>query len=67
MVTEVIHEQAAPNANTSGMALMVGIAIVILAVIAFMYFVGFGGFRLGYTTPSVSIPDKVDVNVNQPK
>lgn len=67
MATEVIHEHAAPSSDNAGMGLILGVILVILIVASFMYFVGFGVFRGGNMTPNVSIPDKINVNVNQPK
>ena len=65
MATEVIHDHA--GSDSSGMGLIVGVILVILALAAFMYFVGFGLLRgNASSTPSVSIPDKININVNQP-
>lgn len=62
-MVEVIHEREVSGANNTGF--LVGILLLVAALIMFFYY-GAALFRnAGTTTPSISVPERIDVNVNQ--
>lgn len=70
MADTIQHEHVAHDEGT-GMTMMIGVFLLIaLFILAFFYF-GLGrvftGGQTNTQTPAVSVPDKIDVNVNQPK
>jgi len=66
-MAEVVHDVHHNNdATNSSFGLIVGIVLVALVALLLFYFLG-QGFNFGGTTsPGVSVPEQVDVNVNQP-
>lgn len=65
----IVNNPPAQNSNDSGgnsMSLIVGIIAIIVLVILFVVYV-MPMIQQGSATPQVNIPDKVDVNVNQPE
>lgn len=65
-MVEVIHEREVSSGNNVGFIL--GIVLLIAALIFFFYY-GAALFRQMGTSsqPTIQVPDKVDVNVNQPQ
>lgn len=61
-MVEVIHEREVSNANNAGF--LVGILLLIAALFLFFYY-GAALFRNVDTTPQVTVPEQIDVNVNQ--
>lgn len=53
------------NSNSSMFGL-VAVALIVGAILLFMYFL-LPVLRRGVSTPSVNVPDKIDVNVNTPQ
>lgn len=53
------------DSDSSGTGILVG--IVLLAVLAFLFFYfGLPLIQNATQTPAISVPERVDVNVNQP-
>ena len=67
MATEVIHEHAGQESSFQGVGLLAGILLAVVIIAALIYFVGLASVRNNFETPQVSIPDRVDVNVNPQK
>ena len=65
-MVEVIHEHGTDSSSNS-MGLIFGIILAIALVFFLFYYFGRGLMNGGMTQPQVNIPDKVDVNVQQPK
>lgn len=65
-MAEVVHD--VHHNDTSGSSLGLVVGIVLIAILALFLFYFFGrGFNFGGTTnPGISVPEQVDVNVNQP-
>jgi hypothetical protein len=65
-MADVIYEQRTHEDTSSGTSLLIGLIFLILVVVLLFYGLPFlrGGVSQG---PSVQVPGKVDVNVNQPK
>lgn len=63
-MAEVVHEVHHDDSSSSSLGLILG--IVLFAIIALLLFYFFGRGFGNTNTPSVQIPDKVDVNLNQP-
>jgi LPXTG-motif cell wall-anchored protein len=51
--------------SSSGVSTMIGMVLLLL-VIVFVLMYALPRLRLGTTTPQINVPDKVDVNINQP-
>lgn len=69
-MADAIHHEHVVHESNSGTGLMIGVFLAIaLFILAFFYF-GLGKVFTGGQTqtqsPAVSVPEKVDVNVNQP-
>lgn len=67
-MAEVIHEH---TDGGNSMGVMIGVLLaVVLILFMFFYFgrglLGGGGVGTGTGTPQINVPDKMDVNVNQP-
>lgn len=55
-----------PTDSGAGMGFLAGVILLIAGVFLFLYF-GLPLMRgIGSTAPQVTIPDKVDVNINNP-
>ncbi len=65
MATEVIHEHGETTTD-SGMGLIIGFILVLLLTFLFFYY-GLPVLRSTNSSPQINVPDKIDVNVNQPK
>lgn len=68
-MADVVHHEQVAHDTDSGTAMMIGVFVLIaLFVLAFFYF-GLGrlftGGQAGTQTPAVSVPEKLDVNVNR--
>ncbi len=67
----IINNPPAENANTtgnsnSGSGFLVGVILLIIAAIVFFYYgLPYLNAGMGAATPQVTVPDQVDVNVNQ--
>ena len=65
MATEVIHEHGEESSN-SAVGLIIG--LVVLMIFAFLlFYYGLPALRSASSTPQITVPDKIDVNINQPK
>ncbi len=58
-----VHTQ---DSGMGGMGFLMGIILLILFVFALLYY-GLPMLRNATTTPAVTVPDQIDVNVNQPQ
>lgn len=63
MATEVIHHHDTADSG-NGVSLLIG-AIILAAIVLFMFYFVTTMFRGMSSGQSVQIPDKVDVNLNQ--
>lgn len=54
----------APAQSDSGMGFLLGIILLIVAVVAFLYY-GLPAIQRSTSAPSVNVPGKIDVNVNK--
>ena len=63
-MTTVVNNPGSSDSG-SGMGMIVGI-LVLLAVVFLFIFYGLPALRQP-STPSISVPDQLDVNINQPK
>lgn len=62
-MVEVVHEREVSGTNNTGF--LVGILLLVAALIMFFYY-GAALFRnADNTTPSISVPERVDVNASQ--
>lgn len=59
----VIHEHTRDNGNSSGTI----IGLVLIVVLAILFFVYGLPLIRSYGTPQVNVPDKINVNVNTPQ
>ncbi len=66
-MVEVIHEHESTSDNGgNSMGAMFGILLAVALILFLFYYFGRGLINGGgTTTPSVNIPDRVDVNVNR--
>lgn len=61
----VINNPGTTTENDSGMGFVLG--VILLLVVAFLFFVyGLPAITRSVSAPAVTVPDKVDVNVNTP-
>jgi hypothetical protein len=52
--------------GSSGMGFLLGV-IALLLFFFFLIYYGLPALRNSTSTPQINVPDKVDVNINQPK
>ena len=63
MVT-VVNQPAHDTATSSGVNSLITFLLVLAAIVLFFYYAA-PALRGGFSGPSLSVPDRVDVNVNQ--
>ncbi len=63
-MTTVVN--APPAESSGGSGFLFGVVIIVVLLFLFMMY-GFPALRQQMGTPQINIPDKVDVNINQPK
>ncbi len=63
----VINNPGTTSENSSGIGFLVGVVLLILFVIALLYY-GLPAVRSGISgsSPQITVPDKVEVDVNAP-
>ncbi len=61
---EVIHEHVIREDN-AGTNLVIGLIILVVLVLLIVY--GLPALRSSVQVPSIQVPGKIDVNINQPK
>ena len=64
-MVEVIHEHGTDSGGNS-IATVFGIILAIALIFFLFYYFGRGFLNSGVTQPQINVPDKVDVNVQQP-
>ncbi len=66
-MTTIVNTPPAAQESGSGMGMIIG--LVVLAVVAYLFFAyGLPAMRnVQVGTPQVNVPSKIDVNINQPK
>ena len=65
MATEVIHEHDSHAESSNGASFLIGV-IILAVVVLFMLYYGVNFFRgMGNSSPTIQVPDKVNVNLNQ--
>lgn len=63
MATTIVNPTPSNNSDNNGMGFLFGaIVLIVLAVLFFMY--GLPALRQS-SVPQISIPEKIDVNINQ--
>lgn len=64
-MVEVVHEVQREDATNLSYGLILG--IVLIAAVALLLFYFFGrGMSMGSANPTIQVPDKINVDVNQP-
>jgi hypothetical protein len=64
-MADVIHEHQTTTDSGSGMGFLLG--VIMLIVFAFLlFYYGLPALRSASSGPTVNVPGKIDVNVNQP-
>jgi len=66
-MSTIVNTPASSGDSSGASALIVGAIILLLAIVLFAYF-GRGLFNQGSgsSNPGISVPEQVDINVNQP-
>lgn len=69
MATTIVNTPPAPKESGNGVGMIIG--LIVLAVVAYLFFVyGFPAIRQmsnPQINPQINIPGKIDVNINQTK
>ena len=65
-MAEIIHEHVADRRSGNGMGFLLGVLLLIVVVVLLIYY-GLPLIRNAAPTYQVNVPDKVDVQVNQPQ
>lgn len=63
-MVEVVHDHG--DSSSSSMGLIFGIILAIALVFFLFYYFGRGFMTGGMSQPQINVPDRMDVNVNQP-
>lgn len=62
----IVNNPPTDNSSGNNMGMIIGIiAIIVLVILFVVYVMPMIGQNMGQ--PQVTVPDKIDVNVNQPK